>query len=113
MVDSGFWVGPGKKERVAQPGKVDTLQFDPTVQPTFLQGGAGGVSTATDYARFIQMLLNGGELDGIRLLGPKTVEYMTSDHLGPLPGLPEPWGRWDTGHGFGLGFAVHLENGRS
>ncbi len=112
MVDSGFWVGAEKKNRVAQPGHVEQLQFDPTVKPRLLSGGGGAVATASDYARFMQMLLNGGELDGTRLLSPKTVEHMTSDHLGPVPGIPEFWDGY-TGHGFGLGFLVRLENGRS
>jgi len=62
-------------------------------------GGAGLLSTAADYARFLQMLLNGGELDGVRLLSPKTVELMTVNHTGNL----FPWG---SGTGFGLGFSV-------
>jgi CubicO group peptidase (beta-lactamase class C family) len=67
---------------------------------TFFSGGAGLFSTAGDYARFAQMLLNGGELDGVRLLSPKTVELMTSDATSDLK---EPLG---PGVGFGLGFAV-------
>ena len=109
MQDSGFWVEADKKNRVAQPGNVERLRFDPTVKPRFLSGGGGAVSTTSDYARFVQMLLNGGELDGTRLLGPKTIEYMTSDHLESVPDLPEA----SVGHGFGLGFAVRLSNGRS
>jgi len=66
------------------------------------------VSTAADYARFLQMLLDGGSLDGVRLLGRKTVEWMTSDHLGDIahdsPLLPP-------GYGFGLGFAVRTHAG--
>jgi CubicO group peptidase (beta-lactamase class C family) len=68
-------------------------------------GGAGLLSTATDYARFLQMLLNGGELDGTRLLSPKTVELMTSNHVGDLFN--------DGRHGFGLGFAVVEHPGRA
>ncbi len=68
-------------------------------------GGAGLLSTATDYARFLQMLLNGGELDGVRLLSPKTVELMTSNHVGTLYNE----GRF----GFGLGFEVTEHVGRS
>ena len=61
-------------------------------------GGAGLLSTAADYGRFLQMLLNGGELDGVRLLSPKTVELATSNHVGTL---------YQEGHlGFGLGFEV-------
>jgi CubicO group peptidase (beta-lactamase class C family) len=61
-------------------------------------GGAGLTSTAGDYARFLQMLLNGGELDGERLLGRKTVELMTTSHLADVPFRP--------GEGFGLGFSI-------
>ena len=61
-------------------------------------GGAGLVSTAGDYARFLQMLLNGGELDGARILSPATVSLMTRDQVGTL--YPDP------GLGFGLGFQV-------
>lgn len=72
-----------------------------------LSGGAGLVSTAGDYARFLQMLLNGGELDGVRILSPASVELMTADHVGPLvEGAPG----WE-GHGFGLGFQVTEELG--
>lgn len=64
-----------------------------------------------DYLRFTQMLLNGGELDGVRIVSRKTIEYMSSDHLGPIgrgPAyLPGP------GHGFGLGFAVRNGSGES
>jgi CubicO group peptidase (beta-lactamase class C family) len=65
---------------------------------TSFSGGAGLVSTATDYARFLQMLLNGGELDGARVLGPKTVDLMTTNHIGDISFRP--------GQGFGLGFYV-------
>jgi CubicO group peptidase (beta-lactamase class C family) len=65
---------------------------------TSFSGGAGLLSTATDYARFLQMLLNGGELDGNRILGRKTVELMTTSHTGDLMVRP--------GMAFGLGFAV-------
>ena len=68
-------------------------------------GGAGVLSTAADYARFLQMLLNGGELDGVRLLGPKTVQLMTSNHVGSL----YQEGRF----GFGLGFEITEHVGRS
>ncbi len=72
---------------------------DACAPPTLSSGGAGLASTAHDYARFTQMLLNGGELDGVRVLGRKTIELMTTDHLGDVPGP-------GTGYGFGLGFAV-------
>lgn len=107
MKDTGFHVPPGELHRLtrtyrhAGPDRSlvlgDTLGF--TRPPTLFSGGGGLVSTADDYARFTQMLLNGGELDGVRLLGPKTVELMATDHLGDVPGP-------GTGMGFGLGFAV-------
>ena len=68
---------------------------------TFFSGGAGLASTAGDYLRFCQMLLNGGVLDGVRLLSPKTVELMSADATGDLT---NPLG--DSGVGFGLGFAI-------
>jgi len=85
---------------------------DPRVAQKWESGGGGMVSTAIDYARFCQMLLNGGTLDGKRILGPKTAAYMTTDHLGSaiattplyLPGA---------GFGFGLGFAVRKDAGVS
>jgi CubicO group peptidase (beta-lactamase class C family) len=69
---------------------------------TYFSGGAGLVSTARDYARFAQMLLNGGALDGARLLGPKTIELMTASHTADLPGS----GLVGAGAQFGLGFRV-------
>jgi CubicO group peptidase (beta-lactamase class C family) len=81
---------------------------------TLFSGGSGLSSTAGDYSRFCQMLLNGGELDGVRILSPTTVRYMSSNHLngniskGELyPYIPGP------GYGFGLGFGTRLENGQS
>ncbi|MEY4930550.1 MAG: hypothetical protein RI909_1274 [Bacteroidota bacterium] len=61
-------------------------------------GGAGLLSTATDYAKFLQMMLNKGTLQGVRILAPSTVELMTSNHLGKIP--------YSAGQGFGLGFSV-------
>jgi CubicO group peptidase (beta-lactamase class C family) len=75
--------------------------------PNFESGGGGLVSTASDYARFLQMLLDGGTLDGCRLLSRKTIELMTADHLGTIAGAPDLL----PGHGFGLGFAVRLHAG--
>jgi len=69
---------------------------------TYFSGGAGLTSTAADYARFGHMLLNGGVLDGARLLSPKTIELMTVSHTGDLGGLPVA----GPGRGFGLGFFV-------
>jgi CubicO group peptidase (beta-lactamase class C family) len=75
---------------------------------TFESGGGGLASTAEDYMRFSLMLLNGGELNGARLLSPKTIELMSTNHLGDM-GMG--WGR--TGWGFGLGFGVQLNPGDS
>ena len=72
---------------------------------TLFSGGGGLVSTAADYWRFCQMLLNGGTLDGVRLLGRKTVELMTQDHLPALLEDPDP----NSDFGFGLGFRVILD----
>jgi CubicO group peptidase (beta-lactamase class C family) len=74
---------------------------------TFFSGGGGLVSSATDYLHFAQMMLNGGQLDGARILSRKSVELMTTDHLGNIPGL------WSPGYGFGLGFAVLKDVGAS
>ncbi|WP_428409259.1 serine hydrolase domain-containing protein [Hyphococcus sp.] len=73
-------------------------------------GGAGLVSNVDDYARFMRMLLNGGELDGARILSPATVKLMMSDHT-PMEARPEPWQK--TGTTFGLGGYVVLEPGYS
>jgi len=116
MTDTGFVVTADRQARLAQAlatdpdtGKEIKL-FDPTKPPKFECGGGCGVSTAGDYARFTQMLLNRGTLEGARILGRKTVEYMTSDHLGTqiAPGQSYSPG---PGYGFGLGFAVRKETG--
>jgi CubicO group peptidase (beta-lactamase class C family) len=73
---------------------------------TFESGGGGLVSTADDYLRFSQMMLNGGLLDGVRILSPKTIELMTTNHLGEIP-----MGFGRRGVGFGLGVAVTLNQG--
>jgi CubicO group peptidase (beta-lactamase class C family) len=76
--------------------------------PKFESGGGGLVSTAADYARFLQMLLSLGRLDGLRYLSRKTIELMTADHLGSITGAPD---LLLPGYGFGLGFAVRLQPG--
>jgi CubicO group peptidase (beta-lactamase class C family) len=112
MADTAFWVPDGKQARLAQAlaADPDTQRpislFDVTKPPKFEGGGQTAVSTTMDYARFTQMLLNRGRLDGKRLLSRKTVETMTADHLGAMAG-PSP------GYGFGLGFAVRREVGLS
>ena len=71
-----------------------------------LSGGGGLMSTAGDYLRFCQMMLNGGTLNGVRILSPKSVELMTANHLGDLP-----MGFGRNGVGFGLGFSMSLDQG--
>jgi CubicO group peptidase (beta-lactamase class C family) len=118
MVDTMFFVPPDGEQRLAvlyTPVSGKGLQpFTPRGRSwkaggAQFVGGAGGlVSTAEDYFRFCQMLLNGGELDGIRVLGRKSVELMTSNAIGGLPfraSLP--------GHRFGLGFRIQTDVGES
>jgi CubicO group peptidase (beta-lactamase class C family) len=114
MDDSGFFVPEADHARLAggfpkdpETG-ADVQLLEVRERPAFESGGGGMVATALDYARFLQMLLDNGNSAGHRLLGRKTVELMTSDHLGGIPGdadlLPPA-------HGFGLGFAVRLAPG--
>ena len=72
---------------------------------TFDEGGGGLFSTVGDYARFAQMLLNGGELDGVRVLGRKSVDLMSRNHVAHLPPTEDPW----TPAGFGFGVSVQVE----
>jgi CubicO group peptidase (beta-lactamase class C family) len=114
MRDTGFAVAAAEAHRIAEPfardpQSGDAVQTDDPRVPAALQSGGGGLlSTAADYARFLQMLLQGGTLGGTRVLGRKTVEHMTSDHLGAIPRVGE---ELPPGHGFGLGFAVRLDTG--
>jgi CubicO group peptidase (beta-lactamase class C family) len=109
MMDTAFVVPKQKVSRLAQPfatdketGKPITL-LDVTVPQKNDAGGAGSAATAGDYARFCQMLLNGGQLDGVRILSRATVAYMTADHLDTIkPAIPT----LQPGYGFALGFAV-------
>ncbi len=88
MKDSGFWVPAAKMPRVAESLEKDRFAgrpfplIDVSAPPKNDSGGAGGVSTAADYLRFCQMMMNGGILDGKRVLSRTTVRLMTSDHLG-------------------------------
>jgi CubicO group peptidase (beta-lactamase class C family) len=121
MPDTAFWVQPDQLDRLAAlyamaPGLPTKVRYDVMgnavrSKPGWLSGGGGLVSTVADYHRFTQMLLGGGELDGVRLLSPRTVAYMTRNHL-PGGADLETFGRrifsevrYD-GVGFGLGFAV-------
>ncbi|MFC8614908.1 serine hydrolase domain-containing protein [Micromonospora purpureochromogenes] len=121
MTDTRWWVDEPDAKRLAalytpHPGtgqavRVDRIGAAALNRPDCLSGGGGLVSTAADYHRFTQLLLRGGELDGVRLLAPRTVRYMTRNHLpggGDLASF-EPEGFAETvldGIGFGLGFAV-------
>jgi CubicO group peptidase (beta-lactamase class C family) len=118
MNDTYFYVPESKKDRVAtvyslgatgriqrtpdQGGMVSQGSYVSGPRRSF-SGGAGLVSTARDYARFLQMMLNGGELDGVRLLSRATVELMTSNHLRGIA--------FNDGQGFGLGFSVVTDVG--
>ncbi|MCH2187088.1 beta-lactamase family protein [Myxococcota bacterium] len=123
MVDTSFSVPPEKIDRFAanyarRPDQMLALEDDPHDSPygkpaTFFSGGGGLVSTAADYLRFCLMLQNGGVLDGARLIGPKTVELMTQNHLPNGQDLTEVsvglFGEVEMqGTGFGLGFSVNL-----
>ena len=126
MADTGFAATGERATRVAE-AQADPVsgRRPPTrnvAQPgPRHSGGGGAVSTAADYMRFCQMLLNGGELDGVRLLAPKTIAHMTADHLPPDvaygPTMRTRFGALaptpEMGHGFGLGFAVRTAAGRS
>jgi CubicO group peptidase (beta-lactamase class C family) len=120
MLETGFSVPEGKHHRIAEPfikdpdGGIQLKLINIREQPKFESGGGGLVSTAHDYARFLQFMLNKGELDGVRLLSSHTVDYMTADHLGNLPISPSSAiTLLPPGHGFGLGFAVRKETGIS
>jgi CubicO group peptidase (beta-lactamase class C family) len=114
MVDTAFHVPERHHSRLAESFATDPDSGNPIQlwevrdPPKFESGGGGLVSTAADYARFMQLLLNGGILDGTRLLSRKTLQLMTSDHLGSIPGAPD---LLPAGYGFGLGFAVRMHAG--
>ena len=114
MKATGFAVPEDRWKRLAEPFAKDpesgeaVVMLDAREVPAFESGGGGLLSTAPDYVRFLQFMRNRGTLDGIRLVSRKTIEWMTSDHLGVIPAqgdllLP--------GYGFGLGFAVRTDAG--
>jgi len=121
MKDTSFVVPADKAHRIAQPLAIDPLTqkpFPPMLDLTKAQGndsgGAGLATTADDYLRFCQMLLNGGTLDGKRYLSRTTVALMTSDHLGPKVATPVQPGELlmgVQGYTFGLGFMVRQAQG--
>lgn len=116
MNESGFFVPAEKHNRLAQAfakdpeGNTDVSLLDVREKPRFESGGGGMVAGTMDYARFLQMMLNNGELEGTRLLSRKTVELMTSDHLGAVTGAPD---LLTPGYGFGLGFSVRKVAGEA
>ena len=117
MTDTSFYVADtAKQARIAEPFPDDrtigvgVVVNDPRLTRKWESGGGGMVSTVTDYARFLTMLTNGGTLNGKRYIGPKTLAYMTSDHLGSVI-VPGPYYLPGPGYGFGLGFAVRKEEG--
>lgn len=125
MKDTGFWLPAEKADRLASlylwDGKTKKIipaegfmVLDVSKPPVVASGGGGLVSTNADYARFCQMLLNGGELDGARILSPATVKLMASDHL-PDAILDDPKAGFSkaTGKGFGLDFMVITDPARA
>ena len=123
MKDTSFWVAPEKQSRFAanyqrQPDKTLRLIDDPGTsnylkKPSFFSGGGGLTSTTADYLRFCEMLRRGGELDGVRIVGPRTLELMHKNHLKGGQDLTQmAIGTFsetaNEGVGFGLGFAVTL-----
>ena len=115
MTETAFHTGEENAGRLAEPFAADPWNgdkvqlFNMLEKPAMESGGGGLVSTTMDYARFCQMLLNGGTLDGNRIIGRKTLELMASDHL--APNVKVQGGMLPPGHGFGLGFAVRNEQG--
>jgi CubicO group peptidase (beta-lactamase class C family) len=114
MTETAFFVAdPAQWPRIARPLPKDWFDppiagiKDPTVPRCWESGGAGMVGTTGDYARFAQMLLNGGTLDGRRYLKPETIALMTSDHIGPETHIARDQSYFPgETSGFGLGFAV-------
>ena len=116
MHETGFSVPVAQHSRIAEPfahdpdGGVPMRVLDPRRVVAMESGGGGLLSTAMDYARFLQFMRNRGELHGVRLLGSRTVDFMTADHLGGIPAVGD---LLPPGHGFGLGFAVRTAAGIS
>jgi CubicO group peptidase (beta-lactamase class C family) len=119
MKDTGFWVEPGKRDRLTRlhtygPDKRVVLaqstnnNNDPTRRPRFLSGSGGLLSTTEDYWRFAQMLLDGGQLEGARLLKQTTVELMRTNVLNDGVQV-DLYGPKENGIGFGLDFAIVMD----
>jgi len=115
MTETAFSTDHAHASRLAQPFPTDpwtgdkVVLFDPLEVPVMESGGGGLVSTAMDYARFCQMLLNGGTLDGQSIIARKTLQFMAADHLAPGVKVDSPL--IPAGHSFGLGFAVRTQQG--
>jgi CubicO group peptidase (beta-lactamase class C family) len=124
MVDTGFWVPPSKADRLSSNYHTDPnggiKVWDAATsstylkEPTFLSGGGGGVSTADDYLRFSRMLLAGGQLEGTRIIGRKTLQLMARNHITGNRTMAQAVASGVAqasypGNGFGLGFAVALD----
>jgi CubicO group peptidase (beta-lactamase class C family) len=115
MAETAFHTGEENAGRLAEPFAADPWTgakvelFNMLEKPVMESGGGGLVSTTMDYARFSQMLLNGGTLDGNRIIGRKTLQLMASNHLSPRVKVDSPL--MPPGHGFGLGFAVRTDQG--
>ncbi len=124
MEDTGFFVPPQKRDRFCamyrmtpdglapQTGAHLCIQFGYEHDPAFQSGGGGLVSTIDDYAKFAQMLANGGEYGGARILSPRTVRYMTQNQLTPAQRDSIPWDSL-RGHGYGNFMRVLLEEGQA
>jgi CubicO group peptidase (beta-lactamase class C family) len=115
MAETGFHTLEQNAGRLAEafpadPWTGEKVQlFNMLEKPVMESGGGGLVSTTMDYARFAQMLLSGGSLDGVRIIGRKTLALMASNHLSPSVRVDSPL--MPAGHGFGLGFAVRTHDG--
>ena len=117
MMDTGFWVGPDRADRLAtvyrpspegelRPHQIEDVPF--TERPVLIEGGVGLVASTMDFLRFSQMFLNRGELDGRRVLRPETVAMMTVNRV-PDALLPIGFGRPTLGQGWGLGFSIVMD----
>ena len=110
-----FLTDPAERARYAQPLRKDRHVERNSLDVTRWESGGGGlVSTIADFARYGQMLLNGGTLDGKTYLGPKTFAAMTTDHIGPGSGVARNYFYYPgDGFGFGYGFGVRTDPGNA
>jgi CubicO group peptidase (beta-lactamase class C family) len=125
MTQTSYWVEPANHHRIAEPQALKTTGKRPAfpdvnTKPNWIPGGHGLISTASDYARFCQMLLNGGALDGVRLASPDTIAMMRSNHLTSDIAVSPEWNAFgvvaptpENGQSFGLGFTVRVSEGKN